>query len=49
VVSRLHFIDLFVTLFGSGPSIGILFDHYSAALLEFDVEDIVMIGEMFHR
>jgi hypothetical protein len=38
-----------VTLFGSGPSIGILFDHYSAALLEFDVEDIVMIGEMFHR
>ena len=40
VVSRLHFIDPLVALSGSEPSIGILFDHFSAALPELDVEDI---------
>jgi hypothetical protein len=40
VVSRLHFIDPLVALSGSEPSIGILFDNFSAALPELDVEDI---------
>jgi len=40
VVSRLHFIDPLVALSDSEPSIGILFDHFSAALPELDVEDI---------
>lgn len=40
VVSRLHFIDPLVALSGSEPSIGILFDHFSAALPELNVEDI---------
>jgi hypothetical protein len=43
------YIDPFAAPFDSEPSIGILFDHYSAALPEFDVEDIVMNGEIFQR
>jgi len=39
-VSRQPCIDLLVALPGSEPSIGILFDHFSAALPELDVEDI---------
>lgn len=40
MVSRLHFIDPVVALSGSEPSIGILFDHFSAALPGLDVDDI---------